>query len=128
MTFLGCDIRELIKASFNPSGRSSRREFIVHFLFWVSIIIVYIVIGALVSSFLYLVFRLQLPWPLDFLLYLVLVLAFVISMIIAQVRRLHDLGATGWLLLLEFVPIVNVIMLVILLFVKGKPEGETEWG
>ena len=46
--------------------------------------------------------------------------AFLISLS-AWVRRLHDLDQTGWLLLLMFIPLVNLAMLVVLLFAPGTP-------
>lgn len=36
------------------------------------------------------------------------------------VRRLHDVGASGWFVLLTFVPMVNFIMWVALLFIPGN--------
>ena len=38
------------------------------------------------------------------------------------VRRLHDLNKSGWLSLLVFVPLVNTIFWVILLFKSGSHE------
>ncbi|WP_294034099.1 DUF805 domain-containing protein [uncultured Moraxella sp.] len=37
------------------------------------------------------------------------------------IRRLHDLGKTGWMSLLLLVPLVNLILLLYLLFAKGEP-------
>ena len=37
-------------------------------------------------------------------------------------RRLHDLDKSGWLSLLVFVPLANVIMGIILLFKPGSHE------
>lgn len=41
------------------------------------------------------------------------------------VRRLHDLGLSGWFLLLLFVPLVNIILYFILLFKKGDLVDNT---
>lgn len=38
------------------------------------------------------------------------------------VRRLHDLNKSGWLCLLVFVPLVNVILGIILLFKPGSHD------
>ena len=43
--------------------------------------------------------------------------------IIAGVRRLHDLNLSGWYLLLAFIPLVNVGMILYLLFAPGKVAG-----
>src|ERR1700757_688523 len=42
-----------------------------------------------------------------------------------QVRRWHDIGQTGWLTLLSFVPFVGWITFFILLFAPGKNDGNT---
>jgi uncharacterized membrane protein YhaH (DUF805 family) len=43
------------------------------------------------------------------------------------VRRLHDLDATGWLLLLIFVPVINIGFLFVLLF-KAGTKGSNAYG
>ncbi|MEJ2116848.1 MAG: DUF805 domain-containing protein [Alphaproteobacteria bacterium] len=43
------------------------------------------------------------------------------------VKRLHDMGYTGWLSLLSLLPLVNLIML-IWLGVAGGKEGPNEYG
>lgn len=48
--------------------------------------------------------------------------------ICAGIRRLHDLDKSGWILLLAFLPCLNVIMILYLLIARGKPVGETRWG
>lgn len=37
------------------------------------------------------------------------------------IRRLHDLGRTGWMSLLLLIPPINLILLIYLLFAKGDP-------
>lgn len=51
---------------------------------------------------------------------LLLLFLFMFSVI---VRRLHDLGKSGWLSLLVFVPLANVIMGIILIFKPGNRES-----
>ena len=43
------------------------------------------------------------------------------------VRRLHDLGRSGWWVLLLFVPLVNIAMLIYIGFFKGT-EGPNDYG
>ena len=45
----------------------------------------------------------------------------------AWVRRLHDMDQTGWLALLAFVPLVNILMFFVLLFASGTP-GANRYG
>ena len=53
---------------------------------------------------------------------------FVVSLPIiaaAGTRRLHDLGRSGWLMLLSIVPLVNLYLLSALIFSRGKrPVGD----
>lgn len=45
----------------------------------------------------------------------------------AMVARLHDIDASGWWCLLIFVPTVNVILMLVLIFMHGSP-GENRYG
>lgn len=40
-----------------------------------------------------------------------------------SVRRYHDLDWSGWFVLLGFIPIVNLVMLIVLLFKQGTPAA-----
>jgi uncharacterized membrane protein YhaH (DUF805 family) len=57
---------------------------------------------------------------LDVLIYLV-VLAVGLSVLSAGVRRLHDSGKSGWMLLLGLIPFVGWLIAVILLVLPGTP-------
>jgi len=43
------------------------------------------------------------------------------------VRRLHDVGKSGWMLLLAFIPLIGAIWLLVLFATNGK-EGTNKWG
>lgn len=43
------------------------------------------------------------------------------------VRRLHDIGKSGWMLFILFIPIIGSIWLIVLLATEGTP-GENEYG
>jgi hypothetical protein len=43
--------------------------------------------------------------------------------IVNYIRRPHDLGRSGWLILVMFVPIVNFLFFIYMLFAPGKPAG-----
>ncbi|MDD4856028.1 MAG: DUF805 domain-containing protein [Sulfuricurvum sp.] len=47
--------------------------------------------------------------------------------ICAQIRRLHDINMTGWLVLLGIVPFVNALLFVLLVFKKGD-AGDNKYG
>jgi len=54
-------------------------------------------------------------------------LAVFIPALAVTVRRLHDVGASGWYLLLLLIPIFGVISLLILLAMGSNP-GENKYG
>ncbi|MBE6293284.1 MAG: DUF805 domain-containing protein [Bacteroidales bacterium] len=50
----------------------------------------------------------------------------IIPSIAVCVRRLHDIGKSGWWLLLCLIPIVNLILLV--WYCTDSQPGENQWG
>jgi len=54
-------------------------------------------------------------------------LAVIIPGIAVGVRRLHDIGKSGWMLLVAFIPFIGFIWLIILMAREGD-EGENEYG
>ncbi|SHJ48847.1 Uncharacterized membrane protein YhaH, DUF805 family [Dethiosulfatibacter aminovorans DSM 17477] len=58
-----------------------------------------------------------------------LVLAIIIAIFELSicVRRLHDIEKSGWYVLLQVIPIVNVILALVLIFMKGT-DGPNEYG
>ena len=54
-------------------------------------------------------------------------LVFLIPSLAVSARRLHDIGKSGWWLLLGFIPIVGPIVLLIWACTDSQP-GENQWG
>ena len=54
-------------------------------------------------------------------------LVVLIPSIAVGVRRLHDIGKSGWMLLVVFIPIVGFIWLIVLLATDSTP-GENQYG
>ena len=50
-----------------------------------------------------------------------------VGSIMVAIRRLHDLNRSGWFMIAAFVPIVNVILGIYMLFFKGTP-GPNKYG
>ncbi|MDA7416747.1 DUF805 domain-containing protein [Xenophilus arseniciresistens] len=73
------------------SGRATRSEY-----WW--FVLAYFVL-ALVGSFIHQY------------VYFLVVLVFLVPMISAGVRRLHDIGKTGWLLLIGIIPLVGLVLI-----------------
>ena len=106
---------------FNPTGRASRSEFWWYYLFIFVIAGVLGVIGGMVSAhggeeqtWVGIIFD---------------VLAFLIglSVFFASIRRLHDIGKSGWNLLWNLIPFFGGIYLLIL-FCKPSQPCDNEYG
>ena len=54
-------------------------------------------------------------------------LAMFIPGLAVAVRRLHDVGKSGWMLLIAFLPFIGAIWLIVLL-VKDSYSGENKYG
>lgn len=100
----------------NFNDRSQRKEF------WMF---------ALFNSLIYFIF-----WLLEFLFDLTMIfgiltllywLVVLVPTIAVTVRRLHDTGKTGWLILLWFIPIVGSLILLVFMVLDSSPE-ENQYG
>lgn len=96
-----------LERMFNASGRSSRSEYILTLLG--------ILIGVLFPT----VFLVGLG--LDFLA-LILQLLLIPVWIIAHIRRLHDCGQSGWIVLLLLVPFIGFFLLLYLMLAPGAVQ------
>jgi len=103
----------------NFSGRASRSEYwyftLFNFIFIIAAIILDNIIGTAIDGVGY------------GLIYAIYALATFIPGLSAGIRRLHDAGKSGWMLLLVFIPIIGSIWLIVLLC-KESENGENKWG
>ena len=95
--------------ALKPDGRFSRSQFA--FFYFIPIFITVVLSLFMQISLMFGI--IAIPWFL-FQAYLVIVVG---------IRRLHDLNRSGSYLLLAFVPFVNVVMILYLLFAPGKAES-----
>ena len=58
---------------------------------------------------------------------LLYLLAVFIPGLAVSIRRLHDVGKSGWFLLISLIPLVGGIWLIVLLASKSNP-GENQYG
>jgi uncharacterized membrane protein YhaH (DUF805 family) len=93
--------------SITISGRASRSEY---WMFQLTYILTLITLGVIDG---------MLGTPL-----MLLVIAFVPALFCASIRRMHDIGKSGWMILLFFIPLVNFI-LIIMWFIAdaGQPHA-----
>jgi uncharacterized membrane protein YhaH (DUF805 family) len=100
------------------SGRSRRMEY---WMFTVGVIGASI-ITSILDNILGLANMLFMYGPFTILLFL----STIVPSIAAAVRRLHDQDKSGWLVLLGFIPLINLVLLV-LLFLEGT-KGDNKYG
>ena len=55
------------------------------------------------------------------------VLALLVPGLAVEVRRLHDVGKSGWMFLIVFIPLIGAIWLLVLSFTDSQP-GTNKWG
>ena len=107
----------------NFSGRARRREY------WMYVLVQSIImIGLMIlDSVLGLDFELQ-GISLGYgYLYLIGIIVHFIPSLAVLVRRLHDVGKSGWFYFIFLIPIIGIIWLLILYCTEGQKE-DNKWG
>ena len=110
---------KVLKQYADFSGRARRKEYWMFVLFN----FIFIIIAAILDNILGTAIQ-GIGYGLFYILY---VLATMIPNLAVSVRRLHDVGKSGWLILVGFIPIVGAIWLLIL-FVTDSQPGDNEYG
>ena len=101
------------------SGRAQRAEYWYFVLFNVIIGIAFGVINAVIrNDSVALVLGL---------LYSLYGLAVLIPILAVAVRRLHDIGKSGWMLLITLIPLIGAIWFIVLMVTDSNP-GENKYG
>lgn len=101
------------------SGRARRKEYWIFSLInYIIIFFLYILQIVMIESTLWLIF------PIIFFLYAVAVL---LPGLAVSIRRLHDIGKSGWWYLIYLIPIIGAIWLTVLMCLDSEP-GENQWG
>jgi uncharacterized membrane protein YhaH (DUF805 family) len=104
-------------ANFN--GRARRSEYWYFALVYFILIILAIVLdGALGLNFA--------PLPYGYI-YMLVALAHFLPSLAVGVRRLHDVGKSGWFYFIALVPIIGAIWLLVLFCTEGN-QGENQYG
>jgi uncharacterized membrane protein YhaH (DUF805 family) len=95
-----------VQKSFTIEGRASRSEYWFFYLFLIIAQIGLGVVDGVAGT------------PLS-----LLVLALFPAIICVSIRRMHDVGKSGWLLLIALIPLVNLILLYWFIFDGGQPHA-----
>ncbi len=104
---------EVLKKYAVFEGRSRRKEYWMFFLFNFIISFVLGFVEGLVGG--------------PGILYLIYALAVFIPGLAVTVRRLHDIGKSGWWILIGIVPLIGAIVLLIFAVMDSQP-GDNEYG
>ncbi len=107
------------KLAFFLNGRARRKEFGIFTLIHTFI---FLIIKR--QQYLYMFTETSLLYTLIAWIYFFICIAPFISV---GTRRMHDIGRSGWWILLVFVPIIGLICLLVLFFRDSEP-GENQWG
>lgn len=104
------------KNAFDFAGRSRRKEFWMFYLFNILAFLAVVLIG-----------RLLFPERVTMTIFCVYWLMVLIPSLSIHIRRLHDIGKSGWWLLVMFIPVVGPLVIFVFNLMNGFP-GDNEYG
>jgi uncharacterized membrane protein YhaH (DUF805 family) len=111
----GVSFSEAIQDAFSKyarfSGRSSRPAYWWFALFQVLVLLAAAIVDAALKTWVF---------------YALTVLALFLPSLAVGVRRLHDVGRTGWWLLIGLIPLIGTIVLIV--FTVQASDPPNEWG
>ena len=107
----------------NFSGRARRKEYWMFTLFYMIVMIIAMILDNVLGlSFTIEGISLGYGW-----LYLIGILAHFIPALAVVVRRLHDVGKSGWFYLISLIPLIGAIWLLVLFCTDGD-RIDNKWG
>lgn len=109
----------VIRNYANFSGRARRSEYWYFVLFNV----IFCVVAMIADHFAGTTID---PLPYGYVYLAYALFAFLPGLAVA-VRRLHDVGKSGWMILIALIPLIGAIWLLVLLFTDSQP-GRNEYG
>lgn len=107
------------------SGRARRKEYWGYTLFWLLAFMTTLVLGLVIDTVLG-----NLGWttahrdsaPATFILSVLFYIGTIIPGLAVTIRRLHDAGLTGWLVLVWLLPTIGTIVLIVLMCLPTDPN------
>lgn len=98
------------------SGRARRSEY----WFFVLFNFIFAIVAMGIDRVLHTNFTIgEIPLPYGYV-YLLYCLVVIIPGLAVAVRRLHDVGKSGWMLLVGLIPLIGAIWLLVLFFTEGE--------
>ena len=114
---------KVLKQYADFSGRARRKEYWMYTLFNIFAFVA----AAILDNVLGLTFDVQGQSVGYGYVYILYALAVFIPGLAVSVRRLHDVGKSGWFLLIGLIPLIGSIWLIVLFCTDGKSESN-KWG
>lgn len=103
------------------TGRVRRAEFwwfaLMNFVAYIGIFVVALILVSISDAL----------TSIAIILYVVYLLGVLVPGLAVAVRRLHDTGKSGWMLLIGLIPFVGPIVLLVFYLIDGQP-GENQYG
>ncbi len=111
----------LTKKYADFTGRARRAEYwwfvLINFVVMFSLLVLTIILSGSNDSL----------TGLGGIIYAVYALGVILPSLAVTVRRLHDMGKSGWMLLIGLIPFVGLIILLVFYFTDGEP-GANQYG
>ncbi|GAA3557463.1 DUF805 domain-containing protein [Snuella lapsa] len=98
----------------NFQGRARRKEYWMFTLFNAIFMMIVTTFSVIIG--------LTLNSPLPFAIYIIYALGIIIPSLAVTVRRLHDIGKSGWYYFVGLIPFIGGIWLLILLVTEGETD------
>ncbi len=95
------------------AGRARRKEYWMFVLFNIIALMILLILDMVIGTY--------------FVLYGLYCLAIIVPSLAVTVRRLHDLGKSGWWIFISLVPVIGGIWLLVLTVMDGTP-GQNQYG
>ena len=109
----------VIKQYANFNGRARRKEYWMFALFNLIFLIAAMILDNILGTTIWI-----LPYGYLYIAYSLFVM---LPSIAVAVRRLHDIGKSGWMLLISLIPLIGGIWLLVL-YVTDSQIGENQYG
>jgi len=106
----------------NFSGRARRSEYWYFRLVTSLLLIGFVIFGAMLSAILG-----DVGFPIAMVVFFLYLIASIIPSLAVTVRRMHDIGKSGWTMFVALIPFAGPIWILVLLITDGE-HGENYYG
>ena len=112
-------IKRVFKNAFDLKGRAPRKEYWLFTLFSIIALFISVVIDINIGSFINIDGKPTFP-----ILYLITYLILLVPSFTLSVRRMHDIGKSGWWILLPIIPLIGPLVFLYFLILPSDEENK----